>query len=176
MSGAGRGNSGGGVSGLGSDPYRDWLRQTLTPEMGERRADQLVQAAVIRRNWPAMQRFGPREVVAVLQDMYGHMREDLGDARADKWLESATQSLSLFMQTAPAPVKPEPIEPVRAPVRWGRRAHDLPLLLARVHNEMPSGRSTPSGRRPNWAGWNAPPSGTCRPPTPSCAAGRPRTA
>ena len=135
MSGTGRGNFGAGVSGLGSDPYRDWLRQALTSEMGERRADQLVQAAVIKRNWPAMQRFGPREVVAVLQDMYGHLRKDLGDARADKWLESATQSLSLFMQTAPAPVKPEPIEPVRPPVQWGRRAHDLPLLLARVHNE-----------------------------------------
>ncbi|GGJ62040.1 hypothetical protein [Deinococcus aquiradiocola] len=124
------------VSSLSSDPYRDWLRQTLSPEMGLRRADTLVQAAVTRRGWPAMQPFGPREVVAVLQDMYGTLREDLGDARADKWLEAATQSLSLFMQTAPAPVKPDPnAEPVRAPVKWGRRAHDLPLLLARVHSE-----------------------------------------
>ncbi|WP_424949280.1 hypothetical protein [Deinococcus sp.] len=125
------------VSSLGSDPYRDWLRQTLSPEMGLRRADQLVLSAVTRRGWPAMQPFGPREVVAVLQDVYASLREELGDARADKWIESATQSLSVFMQTAPAPAptKTERQEPVRAPVKWGRRAHDLPLLLARVHNE-----------------------------------------
>ena len=40
------------------------------------------------------------------------------------------------MQTVPAPVTQEqPAQPVRAPAKWGRRAHDLPLLLARVHNE-----------------------------------------
>ncbi len=123
------------VSSLGRDPYRDWLRQTLTPEMGQQRADQLVQAAVTRRGWPAMQPFGPREVVAVLQDMYASLRTELGDARADKWLESATQSLSVFMQTAPAPVRTEAPVPVKPPIKWGRRAHDLPLLLARVHSE-----------------------------------------
>lgn len=124
-----------GVSSLGRDPYRDWLRQALSPELGVRRADQLVQAAVTRRGWPAMQPFGPREVVAVLQDVYASLREELGDARADKWVEGATQSLSVFMQSAPVPVSTTPPEPVKAPVKWGRRAHDLPLLLARVHNE-----------------------------------------
>ncbi len=123
------------VSSPGNDPYRDWLRQTLSPEMGLRRADQLVLSAVTRRGWPAMQPFGPREVVAVLQDVYASLREEVGDARADKWIESATQALSVFMQTAPAPAPTAKVEPVRAPVKWGRRAHDLPLLLARVHNE-----------------------------------------
>lgn len=124
------------VSSPGHDPYRDWLRQTLSPEMGLRRADQLVLSAVTRRGWPAMQPFGPREVVAVLQDVYASLREELGDARADKWIESATQALSVFMQTAPAPAPTSAkAEPVRAPIKWGRRAHDLPLLLARVHNE-----------------------------------------
>jgi len=123
------------VSSPGNDPYRDWLRQTLSPEMGLRRADQIVQGAVTRRGWPAMQPFGPREVVAVLQDVYALLREELGDARADKWIESATQALSVFMRTAPAPAPTTKVEPVRAPIKWGRRAHDLPLLLARVHNE-----------------------------------------
>ena len=123
------------TGGQPSDPYRDWLRRTLSPEMGRQKADQLVLAAVTRRGWPSMQAFGPREVVAVLQDVYASLREDLGDARADKWIEAATQSLSEFMQTVPAPVTQEPVQPVRAPAKWGRRAHDLPLLLARVHNE-----------------------------------------
>ncbi|WP_407571034.1 hypothetical protein [Deinococcus altitudinis] len=118
-----------------NDPYRDWLRKTLTPELGLQRADQLVLGAVTRRGWPTMQAFGPREVVAVLQDVYASLREDMGDARADKWIEAATQSLSVFMQSVPAPVTQEPVQPVRAPAKWGRRAHDLPLLLARVHNE-----------------------------------------
>lgn len=136
------------VSSPGHDPYRDWLRQTLSPEMGLRRADQIVQAAVTRRGWPAMQPFGPREVVAVLQDVYASLRDELGDARADKWIETATQSLSVFMQSAPAPVRPEVAEPVQAPVKWGRRALDLPLLLARVHSEtaqrsLDAIRSTP---------------------------------
>ncbi len=124
------------MSNLLNDPYRDWLRKTLSPEMGLQKADQLVLGAVTRRGWPTMQAFGPREVVAVLQDVYASLREDMGDARADKWIESATQSLSVFMQTVPAPVTQEqPAQPVRAPAKWGRRAHDLPLLLARVHNE-----------------------------------------
>ncbi|WP_407539527.1 hypothetical protein Q0M94_15330 [Deinococcus radiomollis] len=123
------------TSNLLNDPYRDWLRKTLSPEMGRQKADQLVLAAVTRRGWPAMQAFGPREVVAVLQDVYASLREDMGDARADRWIEAATQSLSEFMQTVPAPVTQEPARPVKAPTKWGRRAHDLPLLLARVHNE-----------------------------------------
>ncbi|MGY2892271.1 hypothetical protein [Deinococcus sp. UYEF24] len=123
------------TSSLMNDPYRDWLRKTLSPEMGLQKADQLVLGAVTRRGWPTMQAFGPREVVAVLQDVYASLREDMGDARADKWIEAATQSLSVFMQSVPAPVTQEPVQPVRAPAKWGRRAHDLPLLLARVHNE-----------------------------------------
>ena len=118
-----------------NDPYRDWLRKTLAPEMGLQKADHLVLGAVTRRGWPAMQAFGPREVVAVLQDVYAALREEMGDARADKWIEAATESLAVFMQTVPAPVTQEPAQPVRAPAKWGRRAHDLPLLLARVHNE-----------------------------------------
>ncbi len=122
------------------DPYRDWLRQLLAAEIGHRQADQMIQAAVVGRGYPAMQAFGPREVVAVLQDMYAVLRSQMGDARADKWVEAATQELATFMQQVPAPqpaqdARPQAPEPVRAPVHWGRRAHDMPLLLARVHHE-----------------------------------------
>ncbi|GGQ92598.1 hypothetical protein [Deinococcus ruber] len=121
-----------------NDPVRDWLRQLLASELGHRQGDQMIQAAIVGRGWPAMQPFGPREVVAVLQDMYAALRPQLGEARADKWVESATQAFADFMQSGPA-TAPTPEgstqEPVRPAVPWGRRAHDLPLLLARVHFE-----------------------------------------
>ncbi|WP_425147370.1 hypothetical protein [Deinococcus sp.] len=122
-----------------NDPYRDWLRQLLAAEMGHRKADAMIQGAVVGRGWPAMQPFGPREVVAVLQDMYAALTDELGDARADKWIEAATQNLAVLMQTTPAPAEASgpsdrAPQPVRAQVQH-RRAHDLPLLLARVHHE-----------------------------------------
>ena len=119
-----------------NDPYRDWLRQALAAELGHRRAEQLIQGAVIGRKLPAMQPFGPREVVAVLQDMYLVLQDEMGVARADRWVETATQELSVFMQSVPASSAPAaPVRPVRAPKHWGRRAHDVPVVLARVDHE-----------------------------------------
>nr|WP_254632685.1 hypothetical protein [Deinococcus sp. GbtcB9] len=70
------------------------------------------------------------------------MREDYGDARADRWLEGTTLDLARFAETVPVPAQPTegPIAPAPTPIRWGRRAHDLPLLLARSHAEI-AGRS-----------------------------------
>lgn len=120
-----------------ADPYRDWLRQKLAAELGFRQTETVIQAAVTRRGWPAMQPFGTRQVVAVLQDVYAELRESLGDARADKWLETTTEALSdVVAPPAATPITPAPPpEPVRQPLKWGHRGQDLPLLLARVHHE-----------------------------------------
>lgn len=124
------------------DPYRNWLRMRLSEELGVREAELAIQGAVQRRGWTAMRTLGPRDVVAVLQDVYGLMRETVGDARADKWLEITTTDLARFAETVPVPAQHTegPIAPAPSPVRWGRRAHDLPLLLARSHAEI-AGRS-----------------------------------
>ncbi|WP_235692557.1 hypothetical protein [Deinococcus aquaedulcis] len=125
-----------------SDPYRDWLKARLSVELGVREAEQAVQGAIQRRGWPALRALGPRDVVAVLQDVYTLMQGTYGDARADKWLESTTLDLARFAETVPVPAQPTPgpIAPAPGPVKWGRRAHDLPLLLARSHAEI-AGRS-----------------------------------
>lgn len=120
------------------DPYREWLRGRLSEELGVREAELTIQAAVQRRGWPAVRALGPRDVVAVLQDVYEKMRERVGDGRADKWLEVTTINLARFAETVPVPAEGStqtgPTSP--PPVRWGRRAHDLPLLLARAHAEI----------------------------------------
>ncbi|AWT37115.1 hypothetical protein GCM10008956_08210 [Deinococcus arenae] len=125
-----------------SDPYRDWLRARLSAELGVSEAEQVIQGAVQRRGWTAMRALGPRDVVAALQDVYSRMRDEYGDARADRWLEGTTLDLARFAETVPVPAQPTegPIAPAPGPVRWGRRAHDLPLLLARSHAEI-AGRS-----------------------------------
>ena len=126
---------------VSADPYRDWLRQRLSAELGVREADLAVQGAVQRRGWTAVRALGPRDVIAVLQDVYSQMRENFGDARADKWLEGTTLDLAKFAESVPVPAQstaPGPIAPAPSPVKWGRRAHDLPLLLARSHAEIAS--------------------------------------
>lgn len=126
---------------VSADPYRDWLRQRLSAELGVREADLAVQGAVQRRGWTAVRALGPRDVIAVLQDVYSQMRENFGDARADKWLEGTTLDLAKFAESVPVPAQPTapgPIAPAPSPVKWGRRAHDLPLLLARSHAEIAS--------------------------------------
>ncbi|AKH18210.1 hypothetical protein SY84_15615 [Deinococcus soli (ex Cha et al. 2016)] len=125
-----------------NDPYRDWLRARLSAELGVNEAEQVIQGAVQRRGWTALRALGPRDVVAVLQDVYARLREDYGDARADRWLEGTTLDLARFAETVPVPAQPTegPIAPAPTPIRWGRRAHDLPLLLARSHAEI-AGRS-----------------------------------
>ncbi|GGK87550.1 hypothetical protein [Deinococcus radiotolerans] len=126
----------------GHDPYRDWLRAKLTAELGGRDAEQVIQSAVQRRGWTSMRALGPRDVVAVLQDVFTQLRADYGDARAERWLETTTLDLARFAESVPVPAQPTegPIAPAPSPVRWGRRAHDLPLLLARSHAEI-AGRS-----------------------------------
>lgn len=125
-----------------NDPYRDWLKLRLSQELGVKEAQLAIQGAVQRRGWVAMRTLGPRDVVAVLQDVYSQMRQNVGDSRADKWLEVTTTDLAKFAETVPVPAQPVsgPIAPAPTPVRWGRRAHDLPLLLARSHAEI-AGRS-----------------------------------
>ena len=120
------------------DPYRQWLRLQLAAELGVREAERAIEGAVVRRGWPALRPLGSREVVAVLQDVYTNFRQQLGEARADRWLESTTQLLAEFAQNtpSPAPASTGIIAPAPGPVRWGRRAHDLPLLLARAHTEI----------------------------------------
>ncbi|WP_135228254.1 hypothetical protein [Deinococcus fonticola] len=122
------------------DPYRDWLRRRLGQELGVREAEQLVQGAVQRRGWPAMRPLGPREVVGVLQDVYKTMSENIGEGRADRWLQEASIELHRLAETVPTPVEaPAPDrspKPPTKPAMWGRRAHDLPLMLARVHAEI----------------------------------------
>ncbi|MDV6373460.1 hypothetical protein [Deinococcus arenicola] len=127
---------------LGHDPYRDWLRTRLGKELGLPNAELAIQGAVLRRGWPALQALGPRDVVAVLQDVYSTLRQTIGDARADAWLQSTTVDLAAYAQTVPVPAQPTPgpIAPSPAPLRWGRRAYDLPLLLARAQSEI-AGRS-----------------------------------
>lgn len=122
------------------DPYRDWLRQRLGQELGVREAEQFIQGAVQRRGWAAMRALGPRDVVAVLQDVYKDMAENVGEGRADKWLQETSLDLARLAERVPMPVvTPAPAaapKPAPLPVSWGRRAHDLPLMLARVHAEI----------------------------------------
>ncbi|MFC4425368.1 hypothetical protein [Deinococcus navajonensis] len=127
------------------DPYRDWLRGRLSPELGIREAEETIARAMHRRVGPGMadQVLGPRDVVAVLQDTYARLSSRVGDAAAEKWLETTTMDLATFAQTVPVPSEPvrgEIAPAADGPVRWGRRAHDLPLLLARSHAEI-AGRS-----------------------------------
>ncbi|WP_019009627.1 hypothetical protein [Deinococcus aquatilis] len=123
--------------GPSSDPYRDWLRQRLGQEMGVREAEMTIQGAVQRRGWTAVRALGPRDVVAVLQDVYRVMRDQMGEGRADKWLEVASNDLARLAETVPVPtVTPTFIESAPRALRWGRRAHDLALLLARSHAEI----------------------------------------
>lgn len=124
-----------------TDPYRDWLRQRLGQELGVREAEQVIQGAVQRRGWSAMRALGPRDVVAVLQDVYRDMAENVGEGRADKWLQETSQDLAKLAEKVPVPVvtpapSATPPAPTPMPVSWGRRAHDLPLMLARVHAEI----------------------------------------
>ncbi|UBV43863.1 hypothetical protein LAJ19_06515 [Deinococcus taeanensis] len=125
-----------------SDPYRDWLRARLSTELGVREAELAIQSAVQRRGWTAIRALGPRDVVAVLQDIYAQMHDEYGHARADRWLEGTTLDLAKFAEAVPVPAQPTegPIAPAPTPLRWGRRAHDLPLLLSRSHAEI-AGRS-----------------------------------
>lgn len=121
------------------DPYREWLRRRLGQELGVREADQVIQGAVQRRGWPAMRALGPRDVVAVLQDVYKQMSETLGEGRADRWLQEASADLAKLAEAIPTPVEapaPQQAAPTPKPLMWGRRAHDLPLMLARVHAEI----------------------------------------
>ncbi|GGL73344.1 hypothetical protein GCM10010840_09230 [Deinococcus aerolatus] len=120
------------------DPYRDWLRTRLGQELGAGGAETAIEGAVLRRGWPALRPLGPRDVVAVLQDVYSGLRQTIGDTRADGWLQGTTQDLAEYAQTVPVPAQPTPgpLAPSPAPLRWGRRAHDLPLLLARAQAEM----------------------------------------
>ncbi len=103
-----------------------------------REANTAIQSAVQRRGWPAMQPLGPRDVVAVLQDVYRSMAENLGEARADKWLQETSADLARLAERVPKPVETprQEVKPAPLPVSWGRRAHDLPLMLARVHAEI----------------------------------------
>ncbi|AZI42395.1 hypothetical protein EHF33_06215 [Deinococcus psychrotolerans] len=121
-----------------TDSYREWLRLQLAAEVGVREAEQTIESSIVRRGWPAMRPLGSRDVVAVLQDVYTSFRNTMGDARADRWLEGATTALASFAEStpSPAPASTGTIAPAPGPVRWGRRAHDLPLLLARAHAEI----------------------------------------
>lgn len=152
------------------DPYRDWLRRRLSYEMGMQEAEHFIQSAVQRRGWKAMRPLGPRDVVAVLQDVYSHTLQTAGEERADRWLKQSSDDLADFAQRVPVPA--EALEEAATrnkssqaasrsssdnsgsmarsrssqygqqgaplPASWGRRAHDLPLLLARVHSEIAS--------------------------------------
>ena len=126
-----------------TDPYRDWLRQRLGQELGVREAEQFIQGAVQRRGWPAIRALGPRDVVAVLQDVYSNMVATVGEGRADKWLQDTSLDLAQLAESVPMPVETPEVsqttplpKPAPLPVAWGRRAHDLPLMLARVHAEI----------------------------------------
>ncbi|ACO45918.1 hypothetical protein DEDE109153_02805 [Deinococcus deserti] len=132
------------MTAVARDPYRDWLRARLSPETGVGDAEQVIEEAAQRRGWPAQRVLGPRDVVALMQDIYALVRALLGDPAAERWVEAATLDLATFAQSVPVPSQPVrgEIAPVlgAGPVRWGRRAHDLPLLLARSHAEI-AGRS-----------------------------------
>lgn len=127
------------------DPYRDWLRQRLGREFGVREADTMIQAAILRRGWEAVRVLGPRDAVAVLQDVYQKMRDDggeTGEARADRWLQDASAELARLAESVPAPIQPSAAQEEARPkvTSWGRRSHDLPLMVARVHHQI-AGRS-----------------------------------
>lgn len=121
-----------------TDPYRDWLRQRLGHEIGMQKADQLIQSAVQRRGWAAMRPLGPRDVIAVLQDLYQQLVEAKSAEYADQWLAQTSSDLAELAEKIPVPValtqSTQPSTP--RPIQWGRRAHDLPLMLARVHTEI----------------------------------------
>lgn len=125
------------------DPYRDWLRKRLGQELGLSEAEHFIQTAIQRRGWKSMRPLGPRDVIAVLQDVYQRMAETIGEARADKWLQRSSDDLASLAERIPMPVEVDDdapadlkMDPAPLPASWGRRAHDLPLLLARVHSEI----------------------------------------
>ncbi|KQR27971.1 hypothetical protein [Deinococcus sp. Leaf326] len=133
------------------DPYRLWLLSRLGEEFGVKGAERIIQEAVLRRGWTTGRSLGPRDVVAVLQDVYRQMTENGDEARADRWLQDASRDLAKLAETVPEPAAPQeqagepagtrpqvpvPAVPVPQPAAWGRRAHDLPLMLARVHAQI----------------------------------------
>ncbi|UQN06020.1 hypothetical protein [Deinococcus sp. QL22] len=71
--------------------------------MGVREAEMTIQGAVQRRGWTAVRALGPRDVVAVLQNVYRVMRDQVGEGRADKWLEVASTDLAQLAETVPVP-------------------------------------------------------------------------
>lgn len=123
-----------------SDPYRDWLRQRLGHEIGRQKADQVIQSAIQRRGWSAMRPLGPRDVIAVLQDLYQQLVDAKSAEYADQWLAQTSGDLAELAEKIPVPVpaitSPQPSHTSPPPIQWGRRAHDLPLMLARVHAEI----------------------------------------
>ncbi|ADV67432.1 hypothetical protein [Deinococcus maricopensis] len=137
---------------MSSDPYREWLRATISVELGVHDADRLIQSAIIRREWPLGRALGPREAVAVLQDAYVLLMDRVGDARAERWLQGATVALANLAERVPAPsvtevtpppltaaLTPDPrpgIRPLTPPPAWGRRASDLALILARAQQDV----------------------------------------
>lgn len=134
-----------------NDPYRQWLLARLGEEFGVREAERIIQEAVLRRGWTPGRPLGPRDVVAALQDVYRQMTEHGDEARADRWLQDTSRDLAKLAATVPEPAAPQepvgqgagavpevpvPAVPVPQPAAWGRRAHDLPLMLARVHAQI----------------------------------------
>lgn len=137
------------------DPYRLWLLSRLGEEFGVKGAERIIQEAVLRRGWTPGRPLGPRDVVAALQDVYRQMTESGDEARADRWLQDASRDLAKLAESVPEPAAPQepeagqgeegaapvptvpvPTVPVPQPAAWGRRAHDLPLMLARVHAQI----------------------------------------
>ncbi|MFC5848243.1 hypothetical protein [Deinococcus petrolearius] len=134
-----------------NDPYRQWLLARLGEEFGVREAERIIQEAVLRRGWTPGRPLGPRDVVAALQDVYRQMTEKGDEARADRWLQDTSRDLAQLAEAVPEPAAPQagvgaqagaapevpvPAVPVPQPAAWGRRAHDLPLMLARVHAQI----------------------------------------
>ncbi|CAM3409907.1 hypothetical protein DESA109040_11505 [Deinococcus saxicola] len=95
----------------GQDPYREWLRTRLGQELGVHGAETVIQGAVQRQGWPALRVLGPRDVVAVLQDVYSGLHQTIGDIRADSWLQSTTVDLAEYAQTVPVPAHFRPAGP-----------------------------------------------------------------
>ncbi|MFC4452916.1 hypothetical protein [Deinococcus sonorensis] len=118
-----------------SEVYRNWLREQLSAVLDPAEAELLVRRSVQRHGWGGTHVFGPREVVTTLQDVYVQLRQRLGEAQADRWVEHTTSELYRFMAQVPPPDEAAPAAAPAVTVRWGRRAHDLPLLLARVNME-----------------------------------------
>lgn len=134
-----------------NDPYRQWLLARLGEEFGVQGAERIIREAVARRGWSSARPLGPRDVVAALQDVYRQMTEHGDEARADRWLQDTSRDLAKLAEAVPEPAVPQeaqeggepgsagvPVPEVAAPqpAVWGRRAHDLPLMLARVHAQI----------------------------------------